>query len=70
VLRFGMCDRVYSGPAELRIARIFERAGARDSAAAYYQRVLELWDRSDPELRPFVDEVRAALSRLTAEPRR
>jgi len=70
VLRFGIYDRAYAGPAQLRIARIFERAGARDSAAAYYQRVLELWDRSDPELQPLVDDVRAALSRLTAEPRR
>ncbi|HXV90089.1 MAG TPA: protein kinase [Gemmatimonadales bacterium] len=70
VLWFGIYDRAWAGPAQLRIARIFERAGRRDSAAAYYQRVLELWDGSDPELRPLVEDARAALARLVAEPRR
>jgi tetratricopeptide (TPR) repeat protein len=70
VLRFGIYDRVYAGPAQLRIARIFERAGNRDSAAAYYERVLELWDRSDAELQPLVQDARAALSRLDSAPRR
>jgi hypothetical protein len=68
VLWFGIYDRAWAGPALVRIARIFERAGRRDSAVFYYQRVLELWDRGDPELRPLVDDARAALSRLTAEP--
>jgi tetratricopeptide (TPR) repeat protein len=67
---FATYDRAFAGPAQLRIARIFERAGNRDSAAAYYERVLELWDRSDAELQPLVQDARAALSRLDGAPRR
>jgi tetratricopeptide (TPR) repeat protein len=70
VLMFAPFDRPYAGAALVRIARIFERAGERDSAANYYARVLALWDRSDPELQPLVSEVRSALARLGAAPRR
>jgi tetratricopeptide (TPR) repeat protein len=68
VLWFGIYDRAWAGPALLRIARIFERQGRRDSAAAYYARFVEQWAEADPDLRGVVQDARAALARLTAEP--
>jgi hypothetical protein len=70
VLRFGIWDRAYAGPALLGIARIFEREGRPDSAGAYYRRFAELWEHADPELQGTVRDARAALARLNAVPRR
>jgi tetratricopeptide (TPR) repeat protein len=45
-------DLVYSAPAHLRRADIFERLGDLPAAAAEYSRFLELWKDADPELMP------------------
>jgi hypothetical protein len=47
-----------------------ERLGDRAAAAAAFRRVATLWHKADPELRPYADEARAALQRLTSEPGR
>jgi hypothetical protein len=53
----------------LERARLAERLGEPATAAGHYQFVLDVWRHADPELRPYVDEARAALGRLSAEQR-
>ena len=50
--------------------RVNERLGNRDKAVASYRFVTDVWVHADPELQPFVEEAKAALVRLGAEPRR
>ena len=49
--------------------RVAERLGEREEAVAVYQFVAELWRNADPALQPYVAEARAALKRLSGEPR-
>lgn len=51
----------------LALARTYEAAGQRDSAAVAYGRFLRLWDKADPELQGRVREAREALQELTTE---
>ena len=53
----------------LELGRLNERLGNRDRAIAGYSFVLQAWRTADPELKPYVDEAHAALTRLNAEPR-
>ena len=53
---------------ELERGRVFERLRDSDRAIASYSFVVEAWTAGDPEVQEFVDEARAGLSRLTAEP--
>jgi tetratricopeptide (TPR) repeat protein len=53
----------------LERARVNERLGDRDKAIESYSFVTQSWRQTDPELQPVVAEARAALGRLTAEPR-
>lgn len=53
----------------LERARVNERLGARDKAIDAYSFVVQSWRHADRELQPVVTEARAALGRLTAEPR-
>jgi serine/threonine-protein kinase len=53
----------------LETARLSDKLGHRDLAIANYQYVLNAWRHADPELQPLVAEARAALIRLTGEPR-
>lgn len=53
----------------LEQARIDEKMGQKDAAIAHYQYVTRLWHRADPALKPYVDEAKAALQRLTGEPK-
>jgi hypothetical protein len=55
--------------AYLALGRTYEAAGKPDSAVAAYGRFVRLWDKADPELQDRVTEARAALERLTSEPR-
>jgi serine/threonine-protein kinase len=55
---------------QLERGRVNERLGDRAAAAAAFRRVATLWHKADPELRPYADEARAALQRLTSEPGR
>jgi len=47
--------------------RTFESVGERDSAMADYGFVVQLWQRADSALQPYVSEAKSALIRLTAE---
>jgi tetratricopeptide (TPR) repeat protein len=51
----------------LERGRVAERLRDRQKAIQCYQRVLGLWRHADPELRPFLDEARLGLQRLTTE---
>jgi serine/threonine-protein kinase len=54
----------------LERGRVNDRLGNRDRAIDAYSFVTKSWMHADPELQPVVAEGRAALSRLTGEPRR
>ena len=56
----GYDDVVWS----LERARVFERLGRRDQAAANYRFVADVWRTADPELQPAVRESLDALERL------
>jgi tetratricopeptide (TPR) repeat protein len=62
--RFSIYDAMFEAPASLRAARLCEKLGRTDDAIVHYERFLELWSDPDPELKPQVDEARAALARL------
>jgi hypothetical protein len=51
--------------AALERGRIAERLGDREKALERYRFVAEVWQQADPELRPYVDDARAGLQRLT-----
>ena len=57
------------GPTYWSLAELFEQSGDHRNAIEYYNRFIELWKDADPELQPQVQEARAALARLTDEPR-
>jgi tetratricopeptide (TPR) repeat protein len=57
-------DFLYTGPAHLRLAQIYERRGERQKAIEHYGRFLELWRDSDPALQPLVQQAREAMARL------
>src|SRR2546426_7561629 len=54
----------------LERGRIAERLGDLATAARDYQFVVDVWRNADSELRPYVEEARAGLLQLGAEPRR
>jgi tetratricopeptide (TPR) repeat protein len=53
----------------LQRGRVAERLGRREDALESYQWVTAIWRNADPELQPLVQEARAGLQRLTAEPK-
>jgi serine/threonine-protein kinase len=53
----------------LQRARVFEHVARREEALRDYAYVADLWRHADPELQPYVAEARAALQRLSKEPR-
>ncbi len=53
----------------LERARVNDRLRNRDRAVEAYSLVANTWRNAEPELQPAVREARAALSRLTGEPR-
>ncbi len=54
----------------LERGRINERLGNRERAIEGYSLVVRAWRNPDPELQPYVAEARAALARLSGEPRK
>jgi tetratricopeptide (TPR) repeat protein len=56
-------------PVLFRLGDLYERAGERQKAIDAYARVVRLWSACEPPLRPVVEDARARLGRLTAEPR-
>jgi tetratricopeptide (TPR) repeat protein len=57
-------DFLYTAPAELRVAQIYQQKGDRRSARAHYTRFVELWADCDPDLHPKVHEAEQALAQL------
>jgi DNA-binding SARP family transcriptional activator/TolB-like protein len=55
---------MYLAPSHLRQAEIYERLGEREKAVHHYERFIELWKDSDPELQPRVEEARRAIDAL------
>jgi hypothetical protein len=49
--------------------RVAERLDKRETAIQAYQWVADMWRRPDPELKPYADEAKQGLARLTAEQR-
>ncbi|PYP23896.1 MAG: hypothetical protein DMD55_16210 [Gemmatimonadetes bacterium] len=58
-----------AAPLEFWSGRIAEARGDRTEARLHYERFVRWWADCDPELRPWWEEGRAALARLTAGPR-
>jgi serine/threonine-protein kinase len=52
----------------LERARVAERLKQRDKAVTGYQYVADAWRHADSVLRPYVQDARSGLERLTAEP--
>jgi tetratricopeptide (TPR) repeat protein len=52
-----------------RLGELYESRGNRAAARDYYGRFVDLWKNADPDLQPLVSDARAALKRLSAEPR-
>jgi serine/threonine-protein kinase len=57
-------DLLYTGPAELRQAQIYQRRGDRAQAIEHYVRFIRLWREHDPAFEPVVEQARQALARL------
>ena len=66
---WGLRFWVASGLWYLQRARVAEQLGQRREALADYRKVTALWRNADPDLRPYVEEAKAALKRLGGEPR-
>jgi tetratricopeptide (TPR) repeat protein len=62
--RIFVYDLLYTAPAHLRLAQIYERRGERQKAIEHYSRFVDLWKDCDPELQPMVQQARSALVRL------
>jgi DNA-binding SARP family transcriptional activator/TolB-like protein/Tfp pilus assembly protein PilF len=56
-------ELAYLAPWHLRQAEIYDRLGERESALQHYTHFVEMWEKTDPELR---DQVTRARRRLTA----
>jgi len=53
----------------LERGRVNERLGNKEKAIVAFRYVTDVWRHADPELQPYVEEAKAALKRLAAEPR-
>lgn len=62
-------EMAFRAQVSLRLGDIYERKGERQKAIDNYSKFVRLWAACDPRLQPAVDEARAQLARLTAEPR-
>lgn len=56
-------------PVLFRLGDLYEHEGERQKAIEAYARVVRLWSACDAPLRTAVEDARARLARLTAEPR-
>jgi tetratricopeptide (TPR) repeat protein len=61
-------DLLFLAQRAFRLGDIYERAGEKKKAIDSYAQFIRLWKSCDPRLRPAVEEARARLARLTAEP--
>jgi tetratricopeptide (TPR) repeat protein len=63
-------DAGHLAHAYVRVGELYEQRGDWEQAIDYYGRFVELWEHADPEMQPWVEEVRQTVARLSAEPRR
>ncbi len=61
-------EMMYLAPSHLRRGEIFEALGNREQAVEHYQRFVDLWRTSDPELQGVVRKVEQRLVALGASP--
>jgi tetratricopeptide (TPR) repeat protein len=67
---WGLLNNFYTlAPTYKRLGELYEARGDPAKARAYFGRFVDLWKDADPELQPSVTDARAALKRLSAEPR-
>lgn len=59
----------YRAPSHLLRAEIHQRLGDRGAAAEQYSRFVALWRGCDPALQPLVEDAKAELATMAAEPR-
>jgi len=57
-------DALELGPALKRLAELNERLGKRQEAKAAWEKLIALWDRADPVLRPILDTARIKAAQL------
>jgi tetratricopeptide (TPR) repeat protein len=60
----GWGEFLFAAPAHLRQAQIHEELGNLAEATAHYERFEALWGHADPDLRPLVEQARAAREHL------
>ena len=60
---------MYLVPSHYYLGRIYEELDRPDDAAYHYGLFVEWWRNADPALRPWWEEGRDALARVTEEPR-
>ncbi len=58
------------GPTLRRMGELYEARGDREKAKEYYGRFVALWRDADSDLQPAVQDVKARLAQLAAEPKR
>jgi hypothetical protein len=52
-----------------RLGELYEARGEREKAKEYYSRFVALWRDADSDLQPAVQDVKARLAQLAAEPK-
>jgi tetratricopeptide (TPR) repeat protein len=62
-------EMAFRAQVSFRLGDIYERKGERQKAIDSYSKFVRLWAACDPRLQPAVEDARARLARLTAEPR-
>lgn len=67
-LSFGLFDAEYVAPREHFLGRVYEALGDREAARRHHERFVRWWDRSDAEVRPWWEESRRAVERLSFQP--
>ena len=66
---FDAYDYFYTTQVNFLLGHIYEELGQTEEAIVHYDRFVTFWQDSDPQLRPWWEEGREALARLTGEPR-
>lgn len=61
---------LYLVPAQFYLGQIAEALDRPDEAAVHYGLLVDWWRDADPALRPWLDEARAGLARVSGEPMR
>ncbi|MEZ4413866.1 MAG: protein kinase [Gemmatimonadales bacterium] len=57
------------GPTLRRMGELYEARGDREQAKEYYSRFVALWRDADSDFQPAVQEIKARLAKLAAEPK-